>query len=114
MILSMLLDGALVRREVSDVTFDLSCDVLCVGAGAAGCYAADAAAREGADVILLEYGRNIGGMPVCGGVTGYYYGTRGGAYEEDDEARTCLLPFPEVHARPSARRVSFPCYIHNT
>ena len=87
MILSMLLDGALVRREVSDVTFDLSCDVLCVGAGAAGCYAADAAAREGADVILLEYGRNIGGMPVCGGVTGYYYGTRGGAYEEDDEAR---------------------------
>ena len=87
MILSMLLDGALCEREVTDVTFDLTCDVLCVGAGAAGCYAADAAARDGADVTLLEYGRNIGGMPVCGGVTGYYYGTPGGAYEEDDAAR---------------------------
>ena len=87
MILSMLLDGALCEREVTDADFDLSCDVLCVGAGAAGCYAADAAAREGADVILLEYGRNIGGMPVCGGVTGYYYGTPGGAYEDDDAAR---------------------------
>ena len=87
MILSMRLDGALCEREAKNVTFDLTCDVLCVGAGAAGCYAADAAARDGADVILLEYGRNIGGMPVCGGVTGYYYGTPGGAYEEDDRAR---------------------------
>ena len=87
MTLSMLLDGVLCEHEVATVQFDLTCDVLCVGAGAAGCYAADAAARDGADVILLEYGKNIGGMPVCGGVTGYYYGTRGGAYEEDDTAR---------------------------
>lgn len=93
MILSTLLDGALCEREVTGVEFSLTADVLCVGAGAAGCYAADAAAREGADVLLLEYGRNIGGMPVCGGVTGYYYGTSGGAFEEDDAARAALLPY---------------------
>lgn len=87
MILSVLFDG--VRREypVDAPEFTLTCDVLTVGAGAAGCYAADAAAREGADVILLEYGQNIGGMPVGGYVTGYYFGAPGGAYEADDAAR---------------------------
>lgn len=87
MILSVLFDG--VRREypVESPAFSLTCDVLTVGAGAAGCYAADAAAREGADVILLEYGQNIGGMPVGGYVTGYYFGAPGGAYEADDAAR---------------------------
>ena len=93
MILSTLENRALCRREVGAVAFDLTCDVLCVGAGAAGCYAADAAARDGADVLLLEYGKNIGGMPVCGGVTGYYFGTRGGAYEADDEARSADRAF---------------------
>lgn len=93
MILSTLENGKRCERVVEDVTFTYQCDVLCVGAGAAGCYAADAAAREGADVLLLEYGRNIGGMPVCGGVTGYYYGTSGGAFEEDDAARAALLPY---------------------
>jgi len=30
-------------------------------------------------------GENIGGMQVCGNVTGYYYGARGGSFEEDDK-----------------------------
>lgn len=110
MILSMRHNGAICEREVGPVAFDLSCDVLCVGAGAAGCYAADAAAREGADVILLEYGRNIGGMPVCGGVTGYYYGTAGGAYEADDAARMqdpllCLKSAWEARQIPLTERL---------
>ena len=93
MILSTLEERVLCRREVAAPDFTYTCDVLCVGAGAVGCYAADAAARDGADVLLLEYGKNIGGMPVCGGVTGYYYGTRGGAYEEDDAARAADTAF---------------------
>ena len=85
MILSML-ENRKVLKKACDVTdFDYCCNVLCVGAGSAGCYAADAAAREGATVILLEIGENIGGMHVCGNVTGYYYGARGGSYEEDDK-----------------------------
>ena len=73
---------------VNNISFDRTCDVLCVGAGCAGIYAADAAAREGADVILLENSANIGGMHVSGYVMSYYYGAQGGSFEEDDKA--CL------------------------
>ena len=93
MILSMLENRVVVKRNCDITDFDC-CNVLCVGAGSAGCYAADSAAREGAKVILLEIGENIGGMHVCGNVTGYYYGARGGSYEEDDrksEADTVFL-----------------------
>lgn len=84
MILSELYCGV-VKKTACEADFDLFCDVLCVGAGSAGANAADSAARCGADVILLEIGENIGGMPVCGSVTAYYYGLRGGSYELDDE-----------------------------
>ena len=72
MILSVLENG--VRREipVSNVKFDYSCDLLCVGVGAAGGYAAFAAAREGLEVIAVEKDANVGGMPVNGRVTFYY------------------------------------------
>ena len=83
--LSMLENGCVLQRDCDTVTFDLDCQVLCVGAGSAGCYAADAAAREGTSVILLEWGENIGGMHVCGNVTKYYYGAEGGSYEQDDQ-----------------------------
>ena len=58
----------------------VECDILCVGAGAAGCYAAIASAREGAKVILLEKDINLGGMPVNGQVCFFYYGEKGGSY----------------------------------
>lgn len=84
MILSMLENGKVIKTICDTVRFDYTCNVLCVGAGSAGVYAADSAAREGADVILCEIGENIGGMHVCGNVTGYYYGAAGGSYQEDD------------------------------
>lgn len=84
MIISMLENSCVIKKECNPPDFDYSCNVLCVGAGSAGCYAADAASREGAKVILCEIGENIGGMHVCGNVTGYYYGNQGGSYEEDD------------------------------
>ncbi|MBE6643260.1 MAG: FAD-dependent oxidoreductase [Ruminococcaceae bacterium] len=85
MILSMLENGVVIKKVCEVTDFDDTCNVLCVGAGSAGCYAADSAARQGASVILLEFGDNIGGMSVCGNVTGYYYGACGGSYEEDDQ-----------------------------
>ena len=75
MIIQMLKDGKLVKNEELVSRFDYECDVLVVGAGSAGCYAADSAARLGARVILCEISENIGGMSVIGGVTTHYYGS---------------------------------------
>ena len=77
-----LLDGAL-TREPTTLRPELSCDVLCVGAGSAGIYAADAAAQNGAGVILVEQDVTVGGMHLLGNVRGCYYGFRGGAFEAD-------------------------------
>ena len=84
MIISKLINGEIIKEEVSP-EFTLSCDVLCMGAGAAGVYAACSASDFGADVILCEIGANIGGMHVCGNVTGYYHGARGGMHEEEHQ-----------------------------
>ena len=85
MILSTLENGKVTKTTVPEQKFDIKCDVLIVGAGSAGIYAADAAARNGADVVLCEIAENIGGMHVCGNVNGYYYGMKGGTFEEDDD-----------------------------
>lgn len=84
MILSVLENGGRREYPVSDVVFDRECDLLCVGIGSAGGYAALAAAREGLKVIAVEKDANIGGMPVNGRVTFYYYGFFGGSFEEND------------------------------
>lgn len=85
MILSTLENKAVTKREVDSPIFEKTCDVLVIGAGSAGCYAADSAAREGAKVILCEISDNIGGMSVTGNVTGYYYGMQGGSFALDDK-----------------------------
>lgn len=82
--LSILENSEVKRIPMEKVDFSRSCDVLCIGVGAAGSYAAMAAAREGVSVIALERDENIGGMPVNGRVVGYYYGARGGSFEELD------------------------------
>lgn len=70
--------------ELGNVEFSIECDILCVGAGASGVYAAESAAGEGADVILLESSTCIGGTHVRGNVCSYYYGDTGGAYLDTD------------------------------
>ena len=79
-----LLNGKTTIEESTWVEFDMKCQVLCVGAGCAGIYAADSAARNGADVILLENDVTIGGMHILGNVRNYYYGFEGGSFEEID------------------------------
>ena len=54
MILTALENGAVTHKTIAAPTFDHTCDVLVIGAGSAGAYAADSAAREGASVILCE------------------------------------------------------------
>ena len=53
MILSCLENGKIVTTPCNP-NFDYFCNVLCVGAGSAGVYCADSAAREGANVVLAD------------------------------------------------------------
>ena len=90
MILSYLERNLLVQREIDLSIFDIECDVLCIGAGCAGMYAALAAAKEGAKTVLVENDDTVGGMHILGNVVGYYYGASGGSYalDEPDEKRS--------------------------
>lgn len=80
--LSYLVNGTICTEEVQNALFEIKTDIAVVGLGAAGCYAAIAAAREGASVFGIEREEGIGGMPINGGVAFFYYGERGGTYEK--------------------------------
>lgn len=59
-------------------------DVIVIGLGTAGSMAAIAAARRGLKVLGIERLNSMGGTGTIGGVVGYYYGNRGGIFEEID------------------------------
>ncbi|MEK3721601.1 FAD-dependent oxidoreductase [Paenibacillus sp. FSL H8-0034] len=79
-------------------------DVIVVGLGTAGSFAAMQAARKGLRVLAIERLNGMGGTGTLGGVAGYYYGTRGGIYEQIDEQVTKyqkqddFLPFKGMHS----------------
>lgn len=83
--LSYLENGKQLATDIEKIIFDMECDVLCIGMGAAGAYAAISAAREGASVIALERDETIGGMPIAGMVPTFYYGEVGGTFEKVEE-----------------------------
>ena len=80
-----LVDGSIIKTKVDTLNFDLTTDVLVVGAGCAGIYAAQSASSEGAKTTLIEESQSVGGMHVQGGVGGYYYGFPGGKFEDIDD-----------------------------
>jgi hypothetical protein len=59
-------------------------DVIVVGLGTAGAIAAMTAARRGLRVLGIDRHTCMGGVGTAGGVIGYYFGSRGGIYEEID------------------------------
>ena len=83
MILSTLTNNKVVKTKVSHVNFDITTEVLVVGAGSAGVYVCDSASREGAKVTLIEQSSILGGMHVKGNVTSFYMGSDGGTFEKD-------------------------------
>ncbi|MGI6611348.1 MAG: FAD-dependent oxidoreductase [Limnochordia bacterium] len=62
------------------------CDVLVAGGGTAGAAAGIAAARSGADTIVVERLHGLGGLGTLGLVTGYYLGNRTGFTAEINTA----------------------------
>jgi len=54
------------REAAQDIPIYHTCDVLVVGGGPSGCAAALAAARAGADVVLLERYNHLGGLSTGG------------------------------------------------
>ena len=99
-------NGTLTYTEVTP-SFTDECDILVVGAGAGGIFAASTAAEEGADVILIENDINIGGMRVRGNVTPYYYGAPGGSFEADDQRIASGGGFAYVGNQPEPRQIVF-------
>lgn len=65
--------------------FDYECDVLVCGAGTSGAFAAICAAEKGLSVICAEKNSSCGGTGTAGGVWDYFYGCRGGRFEELDK-----------------------------
>jgi ribulose 1,5-bisphosphate synthetase/thiazole synthase len=59
-------------------------DVIVVGLGTAGAVAVIAAARKGLRVLGIDRHTSMGGAGTAGGVLGYYFGSRGGLFEEID------------------------------
>ena len=85
LVISRLENGEITLEKCENVNFDLHYDIICVGAGSGGIYAADAASTLGAKVLLIENDEFIGGTHLLGNVGGYYYGFSGGSYTEDDD-----------------------------
>lgn len=56
----------IVREPAREIPVHAACDVLVVGGGPAGCAAAAAAARLGAEVILIERYNHLGGLSTGG------------------------------------------------
>ncbi|MGI2296340.1 FAD-dependent oxidoreductase [Paenibacillus sp. GXUN7292] len=72
-------------------------DVIIAGLGTAGAIAAIAAARKGLKVLAIERLHGMGGTGTVGAVWTYYFGSKGGLYEQlDAQAQTlqrgCFTP----------------------
>jgi len=73
-----------VEREPYDGIIIQELDLIVVGLGTAGAIAAITAARNGLRVLGIDQGTGMGGTGTFGAVLGYYYGQRGGIYEDWD------------------------------
>ena len=80
-------------------------DVVVVGGGTAGALAAIAAAREGVRVLVVERLNSLGGMGTAGHIEGYYYGCRGGLYEQLDAMAKAYEPLGYAPSGPNSYNV---------
>ena len=88
MILSQKINGKITKEEAMQVHFDKSYDIIVVGLGTAGAIAALKASELSLKVLGIETLNRMGGMGTVGGITSYYFGSKGGYYEKIDEKMT--------------------------
>ncbi len=82
------IERQLESSEAVGVEFDDSYDVIVVGLGTAGAIAAIAAARQGCRVLGIESLHCMGGTHTAGAIQNYYFGSKGGLFEQiDDQIR---------------------------
>lgn len=82
--LSEIIDGKERKSEVKAPSFAKEFDVIVCGLGTAGSLAALFCAQNGLKVLGIEAFTCVGGTHTAGGVTGHYFGCRGGRYENLD------------------------------
>lgn len=80
-------------------------DVVVMGGGTAGAVAAIAAAREGVRVLVVERLNGLGGMGTAGRIEGYYFGSRGGVYEQLDAMTKAYEPLGYPPSSPNGYNV---------
>lgn len=73
-----------ISAENADVTFEQSYDVIVAGLGTAGSIACISAARHGLKVLGVERLCAMGGTGTLGAIEPYYFGNKGGLFEEID------------------------------
>src|SRR5690606_2221404 len=83
--LSELVDNTLRQTEISSLNFEEDYDVIVVGLGTAGSLAALTAAKQGCKVLGIEALYCMGGTHSAGAIQNYYFGSKGGYFEEIDE-----------------------------
>ncbi|MCK9478642.1 MAG: FAD-dependent oxidoreductase [Firmicutes bacterium] len=84
MILSQIYDNCISKSCIGNILFSESYDVVVAGLGTAGSIAAITAAKNNLKTLGVERFNCMGGTITAGGVSGYYFGGRGGLYEEID------------------------------
>ncbi len=104
-------DFSLVTESVSTPDFEQSFDVAVIGLGASGAIAAIVSAKNGLKTLGVERLNSAGGTMTMGGICGYYFGSRGGAFDKVDEqlkTRSNLVIKREfVH--PDLRKYNLDC-----
>lgn len=103
MILSTRENGELHQHDIDAPVFDAHYDVIVAGLGTAGSIALVTAARLGLQALGIDRMHCMGGMGTAGSVNGYYFGTKGGVYEEVDAQVAELIG--TVYTRSSAYNV---------
>jgi hypothetical protein len=74
-----------VQTKAVKPNFERIYDVIVVGLGTAGAVSAIAAGQLGLTVLGIEQQNSMGGTGTNGHVLGYYFGSRGGLFEQLDE-----------------------------
>lgn len=78
------IDNKIVKTPLESICFSKEYDIAVVGLGTAGAVSAITASRYSKTVLGIERFNAPGGTMTMGGVGGYYFGGKGGLYEEID------------------------------